>query len=391
MAATNSPSNTSLPAYTDDDARALFDLDAAPPPDLNHISPLRLPLCIPQLTIGIEAPFARAYNYELLKSGIEQVDLLKFIDGLNMAMAASPPLRVVDSVGKAIGMVPYHWAVVASVGMTATAELTAVALSKGLTDRYLRIANESYFAPRGLRVRLCKTNAVRQIAKLDPESTKKLNETLRTIGTTAERIGLSMPIVRHVIVRLHPAPKVDTQAEGGDITRRRLAPLQGHVIPLEYDMPPPRKLSGPVEQMNALGVKLNTWQTKRTAAKADRARDLLAGRPTTGPGGVQGILSGGGIMATRAGGRLANTRAGGRVLERKVGLADRKEASSTSGMLWIVVVNSDQDEAFQDTALADSKADVDAISPQDWERELGRENVEDEEMIHALDPEERVR
>jgi hypothetical protein len=38
--------------------------------------------------------------------GISQEQLLAFIDGLNLAITASPPLRVVDFAGEIVGKVP---------------------------------------------------------------------------------------------------------------------------------------------------------------------------------------------------------------------------------------------------------------------------------------------
>jgi hypothetical protein len=66
---------------------------------------LPLPYCAPQLTPGFDAPFCRGYNQTLESVDIFQEQLLAFIDGLNLAMTASPPLRVVNLAGMAIGFV----------------------------------------------------------------------------------------------------------------------------------------------------------------------------------------------------------------------------------------------------------------------------------------------
>ncbi|KAG7090083.1 hypothetical protein E1B28_011700 [Marasmius oreades] len=57
-----------------------------------------------------DSPFVKGYNKLLADVGIPQVPFLNFInvnfiDGLNLAIAVSPPLRVVDITGKAIGYV----------------------------------------------------------------------------------------------------------------------------------------------------------------------------------------------------------------------------------------------------------------------------------------------
>ncbi|KAG8873666.1 hypothetical protein FRB98_008854 [Tulasnella sp. 332] len=405
MSTNTSTTPAPIPAYTDDDARVLFPVYAPPP---GVIIPLRLPLCIPQLSIGMEAPFARAYSAEILQSGIEQDDLLKFIDGLNMAMLASPPLRVVNTVGMALD----HWTIIASISMQAGARAGAKALSKGLTDRYLRIANETYFAPRGLRIRLCRTSAVRQIVGLDPaqNSTKSSStlESLKTTGIMIENAGLSIPIVRNVIVRCHPPPKIDTTIVP-DATKRRVASLEGRCLPLDYDMPPPKATEGQVNKMNALGVKMSAWMDGRDKAKANRARDMLAGRQTQTqqsassstesqqPSQMQNVLKV--LSSTRIGSRLsslnqrrearsritATTMLGKRRLKSKVAVADRKEVSASIGMLWIVVLNADQDKLLGGTDLADSPADVEEILTEEWQHELDLEDDEDEDTLDDVE------
>lgn len=176
-----------------------------------------------------------------------------------------------------------------------------------------------------------------------------------------------MPVVKNLTVRFHPAPALDTRAEP-DATNRRIAALEGRVLPLEYDVLPPTEPEGVVDEMNALGVKLNTWQNARSTAKSDRAREMLASRQAGGPvaaaqpppkgvlqqvlGAASGGILGGGPLAQRKAARrgrleavVGSTAVGGRRLDKKVAVADRKEASATSGMVWVVVINAEQGEA----------------------------------------------
>jgi len=109
------------PNYTDSDADVLLGSLLPPPTSCQRLD---LPVCLPQTVSGYDAPFARAYNPVLSASGIEQIDWLKFLDGLNIAIVrrviyectasrelilyaqtASPPLRVVDMAGLVIGFV----------------------------------------------------------------------------------------------------------------------------------------------------------------------------------------------------------------------------------------------------------------------------------------------
>ncbi len=63
------------------------------------------PVCLPQMERGFDMPFARGYAPALAEVGISQEVFLDFIDGLNTALIASPPLQVVDFVGLVIGFV----------------------------------------------------------------------------------------------------------------------------------------------------------------------------------------------------------------------------------------------------------------------------------------------
>ncbi|KAG8847586.1 hypothetical protein FRB96_001442 [Tulasnella sp. 330] len=300
--------------------------------------------------------------------------------------------------------------------MQTTAQVGALTLSKRLTDRYMRFANRTYFAPRGLRVRLCKTQAVRRIVGLDPmdKESSFTNDTLQTIGSSLETAGLSLPVVKSVIVRFHPSPALDTRAEP-DETKRWIAALEGRALPLEYDVVPPTKPEGLVDEMNALGVKLNTWQNTRSMARSDRTSDMPAsrqmGEPTANIEPPQGVVRGalraasGGILGGsllprreaarwgKLGAAVGSTPIGGgggggwtrRRLDKKAAVEDRKKASATSSMVWIVVINAEQDKSFKGTALAESKTDIEEIDEHEWEEELDLEDEEDEEALDVIE------
>lgn len=73
----------------------------------SNTTPISLPVCVPQAGANPkeQSGFIRGYNPDLNNIGISQNTFLNFIDGLNMAITASPPLRVVDFAGKIIGFV----------------------------------------------------------------------------------------------------------------------------------------------------------------------------------------------------------------------------------------------------------------------------------------------
>jgi hypothetical protein len=69
------------PTCADSDAELVF---GTPPPGAKRR--LQLPICLPQITGGYGAPFARGYNPQLAEYGLEQDDFLNFLDALNIAM-----------------------------------------------------------------------------------------------------------------------------------------------------------------------------------------------------------------------------------------------------------------------------------------------------------------
>lgn len=84
--------------------------------------------------------------------------------------------------------------------MQTAAQTSAHILSKTLTDRYLHRANTTYFEPRGLKVRLMKTAAMRRFVHADaPEEEGKWKKFGKSAGRTAEKVGLHLPIARKLI------------------------------------------------------------------------------------------------------------------------------------------------------------------------------------------------
>ncbi|KAH8113843.1 hypothetical protein DFH11DRAFT_278873 [Phellopilus nigrolimitatus] len=382
-----------LVAHSNKVAEVLFtDIPRAP---ATH-EPLRLPFCLPQMSSGGTSTFVRAYSRELHASGVKMDDWLRFIDGLNIAMTASPPLRIVDAAGLIIGFVPHYWAALAGAGMQFGAQVGIKVLSKTLTDRYMRRANTEYFAPRGLRARICKTAAVRLLVGLDAppsamaSTSSKFKQHAKTAGEVAETVALHLPVIRKVYNRLAPpVPAVDPNAPG-DMTSRRLSVLQGYVLPLSSNVPPPAPLEGLMQKASGLGMRLDSWKVNRTAASADRNRRLLAiqeGRatrvlspPVRSPGSSQKILK---QALDRRGDRRRNkderralrrrTEKSSRKLQTKVKIADRKEWKTTDNLLWVVLVNAEQDALIQGTESADGSDDVEQVSETEWREEIKRE------------------
>ncbi|KLO04530.1 hypothetical protein SCHPADRAFT_947630 [Schizopora paradoxa] len=172
---------------------------------------LPLPFCLPQIGAGFDTPFARGYNGILQQIGIPPKTFLDFVDGLNMAMISSPPLQVIDKAGMVIGFVPHWTFMLAGALMQTGAQVGAQVMSKSLSDRYLRAANERIFAPLGLRVRLCKTSALRSLVD-HPDAGNPKPSKLKKFGQGAGDVLLQLPfpVIKKVVrMFMDKPPPVD--------------------------------------------------------------------------------------------------------------------------------------------------------------------------------------
>ncbi|KAJ3735508.1 hypothetical protein DFJ43DRAFT_1036988 [Lentinula guzmanii] len=249
--------------------------------------PIPLPFCIPQVSVNPndQSTFARGYNDALNDIGIPQDVFLNFIDGLNMAIIASPPLRVVDMAGKIIGFIPYHWAMIAGALISTAAGVAMHVLSKTLTDRYLRAANLNLFKPRGLSVRLCTTPAMfALLASSESKARSKLNKFGRGVGSVLLKLPIPVinPIASTIIHAIADKPPVISPSgrEGDPINdpvlRRRVAMTEGLSLPLNMDgLPPPSKPDGVIDTMASWGVRFDTAREKFSEKNIERRRRAL--------------------------------------------------------------------------------------------------------------------
>ncbi|KAF9015897.1 hypothetical protein BDZ89DRAFT_1076087 [Hymenopellis radicata] len=348
--------------FTDEEIKYLFDpapppaYETAPTPHLNKL------VAVPQVKPSFDAPFIRAYPPSLQAYGISVEDWMDFCDGLNIAMIGSPPLAVVDKVGMIIGFVPNQWTMIAGIAIQVSAQTGMHIISKNLTDKYLIRANETFFGPRGLRVRLCKTPAMRALASpFTPQPS-----TLAKVGKTAQSIGLHLPIIRKVINRFaDPVPQVDPYSPT-DAAGRRIAALQaeGILADLDYNVPPPKKAEGIMDKMNEMGIKVEQWKAARTEKKTHEKRQRLA--MVSQGGGSRRDLRRQRKNERRAmrGRRVRKTK-----LQTRVEIADRKEYSATDALVWIVILDATHDATIEGREIADSKEALE-VDEDEWEDEI---------------------
>ncbi|KAJ3827498.1 hypothetical protein EV361DRAFT_796288 [Lentinula raphanica] len=376
--------------------------------------PIPLPLCIPQTSLSPSdhSTFARGYNDALNSIGIAQELFLNFLDGLNMAIVASPPLRVVELTGRVIAFIPYHWAMIAGAVMSTTAGVAIHVLSKTLTDRFLRAANLNLFKPRGLSVRICTTAAMLALVNASESGARsKLNKFGRGVGSVLLRLPLPVinPIASSIIHAISDKPpSIRPSGREGDpinnpVLQRRVAMTQEIALPLKMnDLPPPAKPKGVMDRMNSWGVKFDTATDNYFESNTERRRRAYenikqAGieppwrsRRTVNDLRMQTEIR----LEKMEQQRVASFRSLGMQamlwpktktrMERKVADADLLEHWSADKTLWVVVMASERDEEIADIAIAEDPADEERIDNDSWREtmtierdEMQLENIEE--------------
>jgi hypothetical protein len=119
----------------------------------------------------------------------------------DFAQAGSPPLRVVKKLGKVAGFVFPGMHVITAINIGASTGQGVV--QKSLSDRVVKLANEEFFAPRRLVVRLCTTEAVRMLVRTGQELPKATTGV--QIQKTATKIVTHLPILGKIARNFGPA------------------------------------------------------------------------------------------------------------------------------------------------------------------------------------------
>ncbi|KAF7326037.1 hypothetical protein MKEN_00454600 [Mycena kentingensis (nom. inval.)] len=286
------------------DAKFLADA-FLPPPDARPTLPIYAPpraFCLPQLTSTFDAPFVRAYSPALEDADISQAQLLAFVDGLNVAITASPPLRVLDWSGAILGLFPSTTFMLAGAALQIVGQAGAQVLSSGLTERYLASANQRLFHPRGLSVQLCTTAAMQHLAAQtlaekngdnatpEPQKPSRLDRVGRAAGTLILQAPIRLPYTSKIVHKLaDKAPAVaatDVSASASASTTsfgyqpkakmlptlRRLAAVEDLVLPLVFDVPPPAKPEGVRNMVQSWGVRADRWVYGQSQSRVEKKR-----------------------------------------------------------------------------------------------------------------------
>ncbi|KAI5898682.1 uncharacterized protein SCHCODRAFT_02663556 [Schizophyllum commune H4-8] len=290
-------------------------------------------------------------------------EFLSFVDGLNLAIVDSPPLRVIDLVGNILGFIPLDWAVIASIVLPLGAQLGMFALSKSLTDRYLGAANDRIFRPRELVARICTTAATQKLLGLSnvPEEEGGWKGALNSVGREVGKLVLkpSMP----------DDPNAGATEEDKTKRRitRRLEALEGAALPVSLDVPPPAKVEGFANKMQAHGVKFDEGvakdKEKRRAARLKTLAEVEAKLAEL----EAKDQSKAGFVDHLAAKRAKDQR---ELLQRRIANAQLREKWETDEVLWLVIVDAAKDKKIFGIDEAENEADVAVISEEAFRREI---------------------
>ncbi|KAH7310727.1 hypothetical protein B0I35DRAFT_439601 [Stachybotrys elegans] len=161
----------------------------------SRASRLNKPVVIPRIDgsspLDIPMPFVRAYSHALDEHGINKADFVQFIDNLCIAQAAPIPLQAMKGAGDILGLIPFDGSGWMGASVSAVADAGAIAIAKSRTNAYLKKWNQEYFAPRHLRVSVCKTQEL--VTKLHVQGhtdpTKLSSPSLETLSADDVKLG----------------------------------------------------------------------------------------------------------------------------------------------------------------------------------------------------------
>lgn len=158
-------------------------------------------IAIPATSKKLGSPFLRAYPPALQRYGISRDSFIQFIDRLNRATVASPPVQVLGLAGNIVGFVPLQTAQIVGGAVNLAATVSTIVISKGRTEMLLKEANNTLFQAAGLKVQVAKLDVVAKLGnipildaegKVDKKSTILLpleeDQELHTVNAQERRV-----------------------------------------------------------------------------------------------------------------------------------------------------------------------------------------------------------
>ncbi|KAF5531585.1 cytochrome P450 oxidoreductase [Fusarium mexicanum] len=125
------------------------------------------PIAIPATSSKLGSPFLRAFPPILEQQyHLPREVFLRFLDDLNRAAVASPPVQILGLAGSIVSMIPLHTAQIVGSSVNAAATLSTYAISKSRSELCISTANKELFMPRGLKAEFTKLDVVARFARM---------------------------------------------------------------------------------------------------------------------------------------------------------------------------------------------------------------------------------
>ncbi|KAJ4474449.1 hypothetical protein J3R30DRAFT_3295610 [Lentinula aciculospora] len=347
-----------------------------------------LPLAIPQISFDDrqQSSFARGHSPALGELGLAQQVMLSIVDGLNLAMAASPPIRIVGTSGPVVGYLPYQWAKLSSNSVHVDPQTGNRTIVRSLTDHYIRAANMDVFKPRGLVARICTTSAMLQLTA----KSEKPEDTMKKVGRGALAVARHMPITGLIVRQVSKSTKKSNENKKGDVIyqpigQRRLGLIDGRALPLSTGGSPPHATHIVMQTMSKYGVHLGGTRAEKKEIERKRAMEVFEQVGVLhGNGNIPRIdysIGKGARAIERAEMRRRQIGGQGRQagLEMPKGIeGDLLRTWAVDKSLWFVIMSKEKDMEIEDIILAESLANDENINHHVW---VGEMMFESEEML----------
>ncbi|KAG9499527.1 hypothetical protein J7337_007983 [Fusarium musae] len=214
------------------------------------LHPSEKPIAIPATSSKLGSPFLRAFPPVLENQyHLPREVFLRFLDDLNRATVASPPVQILGLAGSIVSMIPLHTAQIVGNSVNAAATLSTYAISKSRSEICLSTANKELFMPRGLKAEFAKLDVVAQYARMPILNQEGKIEKNSMILGPLEDVSAQSPIT---------------------VQQRRLQALEPWIAPL--DLTPLPELHVPDNFVSKMHASTSERQRKKEEKKMTKDR-----------------------------------------------------------------------------------------------------------------------
>ncbi|KAG4257930.1 hypothetical protein FPRO03_02885 [Fusarium proliferatum] len=223
-----------------------------PSPTLEQstLHPSEKPIAIPATSSKLGSPFLRAFPPILEDQyHLPREVFLRFLDDLNRAAVASPPVQILGLAGSIVSMIPLHTAQIVGNSVNAAATLSTYAISKSRSELCISTANKELFMPRGLKAEFTKLDVVARYARMPILNNEGKIEKNSVILGPLEDVSSQAPVT---------------------VQQRRLQALEPWIAPL--DLTPLPDLHVPDNFVSKMHASTSERQRKKEEKKMTKDR-----------------------------------------------------------------------------------------------------------------------